>query len=213
MLKINRRVCWGMVLCLLVAVGGCAQRQFKRGSTGTPTPRQAPPPPPVKNMPISPELEARAAEELGRAVSSDQPLIRAHAIEALTRIGGEGIEDAIVQALHDPAGIVRFAGVMAAGERRVAAALPRLRDMVEDSSRTGQAAARFALDRLGDYPHSRGLESCATHPQATGRASTALVLGLLGEPRGMNILRGMRRDRDPAVLLQVAEARWRLGDM
>src|SRR5690606_3696284 len=66
---------------------------------------------------------------------------------------------------------------------------------------------------LGDYRHSRDLETFATHPQPPLRANTAMVLGLLGEPSGMNILRGMQRDRDPAVLLQVAEARWRLGDM
>ncbi len=39
-----------------------------------------------------------------------------------------------------------------------------------------------------------------------------MVLGLLGEKSGLNILRALRSDRDPAVRLQVAEAMWRLGD-
>jgi hypothetical protein len=37
------------------------------------------------------------------------------------------------------------------------------------------------------------------------------VLGLLGEPSALSVLKVMRTDVDPGVRLQVAEAMWRLG--
>ncbi len=202
-------VCTG----LLLIANGCAKPQFKKSQNWTPNPRQAPPPPPVKKMPISAALEAKAASQMADAVRSDQPIIRAHAMEALKTVGGEGSEDVIVQGIDDPAAIVRFAAVMAAGERRIASAKPALLNHVEDPNTSVQVAVRYALHRLGDYRYSHDLESFATHPQAPIRANTAMVLGLLGEPTGMNILNAMMHDREPAVLLAVNEARWRLGDM
>ena len=39
-----------------------------------------------------------------------------------------------------------------------------------------------------------------------------MALGLLGEPSALKILRPMALNRNIMVFLQVAEARWRLGD-
>lgn len=192
---------------------GCAKPQFKQGPKWAPNPRQAPPPPPAKDMPISPELQSRATGEIEQALRSDDPLIRAHAIESLKTLGGEGSNEAIIDALSDPQAIVRFSAAMATGERKIAAAKTKLLNLVEDPDPSVQIAVRYALHRLGDYRHSLDLETFAAHPQASLRADTAMVLGLLGEPTGLAILRDMDYDRDPAVLLQVAEAQWRLGSM
>lgn len=212
-MPIKHLTSWVLALCLMFAITGCAKPQFKKGANWTPNPRQAPTPPPVKNMPVNPALEARAAEELGRAVKSDNPIIRAHAMESLKTVGGEGSDEVIVNALNDPTAIVRFAAAMAVGEKQIVAAKPRLREMLEDDNTNVQVAVRYALHRLGDYTHSHDLESFATHPQSPVRANTAMVLGLLKEPSGLNILDGMLTDRDPAVLLAVHESRWRLGEM
>src|SRR5690606_40982768 len=95
------------------------------------------------------------------ATRSNDPIIRAHAVESVKRIGGEGSDEIILAALNDEAGIVRFAGAMAAGERRIEAAHDRLLEMVDDPSVSVQVAVRFALHRLGDYPRSHALETFA----------------------------------------------------
>lgn len=194
----------GMVL--LVGCGG-PPRQRQRAHW-TPNPRRAPAPPPRVDMRIDPKLQERAANELLAATRSDDPIIRAHAIESVKRIGGEGSEQIILEALNDPEGIVRFGGAMAAGERQIAAAHERLLEMVDDSSASVQVAVRYALHRLGDYRRSRDLETFAKDPRTGVRANTAMVLGLLNEPTAVRILEYLRKDPEPAVTLQVAEALW-----
>ena len=49
-------------------------------------------------------------------------------------------------------------------------------------------------------------------PDPTDRARTALVLGMLGEPSAVKVLRPMRNDPSPAVRIQAHESLWRLGD-
>jgi HEAT repeat protein len=73
-------------------------------------------------------------------------------------------------------------------------------------------AARFALHRLGDTSLSHELERTARSPSSRTRGDTAMVLGLLGDRSGLNVLRAMRYDPDATVRLQVAESMWRLGD-
>lgn len=169
--------------------------------------------PPAVQKPIDLNLQERAAEVLVRAIGSEDPIIRAHAIESVKRIGGEGSEEVILDALNDGVGIVRFAGAMAAGERRVAAAHQRLLEMVDDPNVSTQVAVRYALHRLGDYRRSHDLETFARDPRTGVRANTAMVLGLIEEPTAVRILQGMRKDPEAAVTLQVAEALWRYHEM
>lgn len=215
LMEINRptvvRCMTVLALALMVGCGGPPRQQQR--AQWTPNPRRAPAPPPIVHMPIDRKLQERAANELLAATQSNDEIIRAHAVEAVKRIGGEGSEEIILKALNDPAGIVRFAGAMAAGERRIRAAHRRLLEMVDDESVDTQVAVRFALHRLGDYRRSHDLEVFAKDPRTSVRANTAMVLGLLEEPTAVRILRYLRRDPEPAVTLQVAESLWRYGEM
>src|SRR5438045_4205666 len=101
---------------------------------------------------------------------------------------------------------------MAVGELRIIEARPQLLKMVYDENRNVQVGVRFALHRLGDKRLSHDLEHYASDPDPGVRANTALALGLLGEPSALKILRPMALNRNTMVFLQVAEARWRLGD-
>lgn len=211
---LNRTITLLLCLAMCIAVGaGCGGPKRQKRSHWAAAPRQAPLPPPRVDMPIDADLQARAAEQLLAATQHTDPIVRAHAIESVKRIGGEGSEDLILAALEDKEGIVRFAGAMAAGERRIEAAYDRLLDMLEDPSASVQVAVRYALHRLGDYRRSHDLETFARHPRPQVRANTVMVLGLLEEPSAVKILRHLQRDRDPAVALQTAEALWRYGDM
>src|SRR5690606_19284163 len=130
-----------VVMCLAMVAGCRPKRQ--RGAHWAPAPRRAPAPPPRVDMPIDPRLQSRAAEELLSATRSNDPIIRAHAVESVKRIGGEGSDEIILAALNDEAGIVRFAGAMAAGERRIEAAHDRLLEMVDDPSVSVQVAVQI----------------------------------------------------------------------
>src|SRR5690606_34798473 len=131
-------------------------------------------PPPVKEMPVDQSLQERASAELEKALSSNDPLVRAHAVEAVRQIGGEGSHEAILAALNDESPIVRFAATLAAGEMRIAAAKDRLLELAEDASLDVQIGARFALHMLGDYRLSHDLEQYAVHATPRIRGNTVM---------------------------------------
>jgi HEAT repeat protein len=203
-------------LTLLVGLIGCGNDRNNRfpdkDAVWARPPKQPPKAPPRQEMPIDPALTQAAMQEIQSAVRSEDPIIRAHAIEAVRRAMPTEGRDVILKGLVDDASVVRFASAMAAGELRLAAAKPILTDMLSDPSRNVQIAVRFALHRLGDTSNSHDLERTARDPDKRIRANTVVALGLLGEKSALNILRPMQNDRDPAIRLQVAEAMWRLGN-
>ena len=198
------------VLTLLLAavtLAGCSPRP--RISAASPPP---PPVPPAKPMAIDPQLMEQARSQIRSALSSNDEIIRANAVEAVQRgIGREGASE-ILAALDDRHPLVQFASAMAVGALELTDAHARLLELVDHEDPMVQVGVRFALHRLGDTTYSHDLEKSALHERPSIRGTTAMVLGLLGEPSALKILRVMRRDPDSAVRLQVAEAMWRLGD-
>lgn len=195
-----------------VAVG-CQPAQKDTGSQTrfTGEVRQIPAPPPAKPEAVDPATKALARKQITAAAHAKEPIVRAHAIEAIRQSGGAEGAAEVVWALADPEPVVRYAATLAAGEMRLTDAHPQLLKMLEDPSTTVQVGVRFALHRLGDTRRSHDLESFARDRDVVVRADTAMVLGLLGDPSGLNILRDMQFDRDAFVRLQVFEAMWRLG--
>ena len=214
MKRIDRYGTCVLALLLCVALMGCAGGGGGTGRKGVRSAPKVPPPvPPRANVPLDPGLQQQAKAELHRAAQqSTQPLIRAHALELMREVEPDEATQVVSRGLEDEAAVVRFAAAMAAGELRIDAR-DQLRQLaLEDPDTSVQIAARFALHRLGDTSLSHDLERTARSESARTRGDTAMVLGLLGEKSGLNILRALRTDRDPAVRLQVAEAMWRLGD-
>jgi HEAT repeat protein len=177
-------------------------------------PPKAPPAVPARvETPINQQLQADAKAELVRGAESSMPLVRAHAIELMREANLDDAGPHVMRGLEDDANVVRFAAAMAAGELRVAEAHDKLRKLaLEDKDTSIQIAARFALHKLGDTSLSHDLEITARSDDPRTRGDTAMVVGLLNEKSGLNILRAMRNDPDISVRLQVAEAMWRLGD-
>ncbi|HZZ41620.1 MAG TPA: HEAT repeat domain-containing protein [Tepidisphaeraceae bacterium] len=174
--------------------------------------RKVPAPPAAKPETIDPELKARARKEILTDARLKDPLIRAHAIEAIRDTGGgsDGAE-AVIWALNDPEAVVRFSACLAAGELKLESAHRPLLKLLQDPDPSVQVASRFALHRLRDKRFSHDLEKFARNPDIAIRGDTAMVLGMLGEPSAMNILREMQFDKDASVRLQAQEAMWRLG--
>jgi len=167
--------------------------------------------PAKKDVPLNLRLQELARMEVDSALASDQPIVRAHAIEVVQHEMPTEKGTEIWSKLKDPDTVVRFAAVMAAGELKLQDTRPELLELADDQQPTVRIAAAYALHRLGDYRYSKDLEKYSQDLDPQVRGNTALVLGLLGEPSALNVLKPMQRDENMAVSLAVAEAMWRLG--
>ncbi|UCG32574.1 MAG: HEAT repeat domain-containing protein [Phycisphaerales bacterium] len=140
-------------------------------------------------------------------------VVRAQAIEALGKVApGQGTPF-FLEALRDPSPVVRFAACMALGSARCKDAAELLRLRLEDEEGSVQAAAVYALHRLGDQGHTSILaDKLLRDPDVRVRRNAALILGELGEAGSIRLLKHAARDRDEGVMLQATEAMALLGD-
>jgi HEAT repeat protein len=211
---------------LLTFITGCGPPGARgpRPQRGIPADRalvktkEPPKPPPAKAVPLDPQLRSAARQELAAAAKSSQAQLRAHAIEgaryAYPVIGADAAKH-IVAGLGDSEPLVRFAAAMAAGELKLEDARTSLGRIVEDPDPRVQVAVRFALHKLGDDSRTHDLEQFAVDAvpgHQSVRVAVATVLGRLGEPTGVKILKVLRRDEATSVRQEAGEALYRLGD-
>jgi HEAT repeat protein len=206
-----------LCLCLVAIVatplagcGGKGRGKNREVRLNQPT-KQPPRVPERVDVPADQNLRSLAWQELSTAKGSNNPLVRAHALEGMKDSVGANAADAIVSGLSDDAGVVRFAATLASGELKLPAAKSVLLTMVDDVDASVRVGSRFALHRLGDKRRSHDLEVYAKDPSPRTRGDVALVLGMLGEPSATNVLIPMLADSNAAVRLQASEALWRLG--
>ena len=106
---------------LLIAAGGCGARtpasrngEGKAEGRMPKAPREAPLPPPVKNVPLDPALAAAADHELVQALAAPQYIYRAHALEGFRQSNGTRHQKGIIAALKDAEPRVRFTAALTA---------------------------------------------------------------------------------------------------
>lgn len=209
----------GIVVIALSAV-------LSSGVTGcAPT---APPPKPAKKVldvpkvPVAPayspgvidtELQTAARNEIVAAFGASDPVLRAQALEAMSKSRDPDAQDSIAKALADKDGLVRFAGAMAAGDLKLKPLYANLKVLANDADDNVKVAARYALFRLGDASLTQEIAQLGQHPMAGVRRNAAMVLGLMENKSAAKVLHLMlKTDTDPLVRLQAAESLWRLGD-
>ncbi len=217
MLRIKRIVTSQVALLFvtLVVAAGCGggAQQGPKALKVPPRAPEAPPVPPVQHVEVDPQLLVSARQEIAQAFGSNDPVLRANALEAAQgALDAPAARDMVLHGLGDADGLVRFAAAMAAGQMRLKEAYLPLLKLVNDPNVRVRIGVRYALHRLGDTRFSHDLERTAMDPSKYVRADTAMVLGMLNEPSALKILRQMQNDDEPLVRLQVAEAMWRLGD-
>jgi HEAT repeat protein len=158
-------------------------------------------------------VENAALRQLLNLAESRDPVLRCNAIESLQEVAPDDAVDPALAALESDDPQVRFAGCMALGTLRVADAHDRLLKLrIEEHSHIVQVGIRYALHRLGDVRYSHDLEQYAVDPNPEVRGKTAFVLGRLGEPSAIPLLRTMQHDPEESIRLEAAESLWRLGD-
>lgn len=166
------------------------------------------------------EVRRRAIEQVLASSRSDDPRLRARAIEA-----AHGLEDHVVQlarlGLADVNDGVRFGAVVTAGKFRMKGLAPTLEHLRGDPSSSVRAAVLFALQRCGERVDLSPLATMLKNADPTLRANAALLLGRLGQSSALPMLKDIARlgqspymsARDHAMVkIQIAEAMILLGD-
>ncbi|MGD1278768.1 MAG: HEAT repeat domain-containing protein [Tepidisphaeraceae bacterium] len=202
---------WPLLALVFFFMGCGPHRPSQRGMEMPPPPRM-PDAPRLHPQSLDPALRDAARGELMAESDAASPIVRSHAIEAMSEAAGDLAAHAILKALSDPEPVVRFAAAMAAGRMRLKVAYQPMLAMVQDKDARVRAGVRFALHRLGDTRFSHDLERLAVNSDSSVRGATAMALGLLGEPSATRVLLPMMSDSSSAVRIQAAEALWRLGN-
>jgi HEAT repeat protein len=203
------------LLTIALIAAGCAAAN-KQPMALKDWPKPAPPPavPPQRPEALDSDLQSQAKAEIRLALTSNDPHVRVIAIEAAQDTLGQGAHELVAAALDDKDPNVRFAGAMAAGRLKFQDLHNKLLELANDPVIKVQIGVRFGLHKLGDTHLSHDLEKMAQNPNPRVREDVAMILGQLGEPTGLKVLKGMLvNETDDSVRIQIAESRWRLGDV
>jgi len=200
-------------LILAAVVCSCASRD-NTGVFKQPGRPPAPPPvPAVRKEPLNPALQEQARKEIRDAFASNDPIMRADAIEAAQNTFGADAREIVSAGLGDKDGRVRFAAALAAGVLKFSDLHDRLWSMSDDPSPAVQVAVRFALHRLGDTRLSQELVKLAVNENPGIREYVAMVFGMIGEPSALKVLQQMApKELEPDVRIQIAASRWKAGN-
>ncbi|MFG0242487.1 MAG: HEAT repeat domain-containing protein [Phycisphaerales bacterium JB054] len=165
-------------------------------------------------------LRELAIDDLMQLASSEDPQVRANAIEGLILAPGR-LEVVLPAALADPNEGVRTVAAMAVGRAEVEGVLSAVEPMVRDSSPYVRAAAIYALRKNGRDINPTPLGAMVTQdPSPRIRSHAAFLLGELGDKGTSSLLREAAKAKvirataaETKVLsVQIAEALVKLGD-
>lgn len=165
-------------------------------------------------------LRTKAIDELTESAFDSEPLLRANAIEGLQE-APEVVEPIARAGLHDSNLGVRFVAAMVIGKLKLRDSVVFVEPLLNDSSTVVRAAAIFALRENGQNANPTLLATMLESRDTTERAQAALILGLLGDPSAIGMLRSAARRSSPLTSmiedriarLQIAEALVKLGDV
>lgn len=166
-----------------------------------------------------PQLRELAVKILIDASMSDIPLLRANALEGMQAAPDRALPLA-TRLLSDPNPAVRYVAVVTAGQLQFKSLAGSIRPLLKDDNPSVQAAAIYALRALGEKIDLTPLAGLLERRDTGLRANVAQLLGLLGDPSAVPMLRRAALQPMPragatdlaVVRIQIAEAMARLGD-
>ena len=162
---------------------------------------------------VDASLRDTARVTLVKMLANENPSIRANAIEGVQDTLGTDGRLYFFDALKDESPIVRFAALMAIGKTRAYNGREFVTPLMSDRDASVQLAAVYANFRLGGSSQNlRALELALTNQNPAVRGNACLILGILGEPSAVRVLRPKLKDSTAEVALQAAEALWKLGN-
>ncbi len=165
-----------------------------------------------------PRLRETAANALVQASVSPDPLMRANAMEALEP-APEHLPEILLRGVNDENRGVRFVATVMVGRVRMQSLLPEARENLFDGSASVRAAAIYAAHQCGEPADPTPLGAMVMSDDPEVKANAAMVLGALGDPTAIPMLKEAVHQRIPRVPvarerivdLQIAEAMVKLG--
>ncbi|MCK5113309.1 MAG: HEAT repeat domain-containing protein [Phycisphaerae bacterium] len=161
------------------------------------------------------QLHVDARATLLQAVNSDDPLVRAHAMEAIGQTLKTSGAAYLMQGLSDKAVIVRYAAAMGLGDIKYKPAEKKLVAVVENPKTDERVvcAAIYALHEIGNYEFAYQLGVILTSRFELGRASAAQAMGKMGEKTAIGPLKtALGYENNDAAKINMVEALALLGD-
>jgi HEAT repeat protein len=157
---------------------------------------------------------------LQEGLYSDDPRIRANAVESMRYAPKEQLTNAVRVGLGDENRGVRFVSVMLIGETQLCDDSLLLEPLLLDPSESVQAAALYSLYRCGEQINLNPLASMLQSDNPELRGNAALVLGRMGNPSAIPLLRSASHEQMDGILpirrrlinLQLSEALVLLGE-
>lgn len=202
---------WALTLLLIVGlgVGLPASAQGERGDRPAPQSDEAR----ILLLQAKPKAYG-IIEEAGR---SDRSRVRLAAIEAAEH-APDAAPDLARDGLTDENPAVRFAALVTIGKLELDELTLAAMDLMKDDNPSVRAAAIFAAKRCGRDVDLTPLAQLLASGDASARANAAVLIGQLGDPQALEMLREMADAPMPRVLpaqrtwvrLQFAEAMIRL---
>ncbi len=165
-------------------------------------------------------IRERALATIEESAKSPDAPIRANAVEAAS-LAPDRLKTIVDRALDDHNPGVRTVAAMAVGKARLTKLAPRVRPLLTDQSPYVKSAAIYALAKCGfEVDRSSLAGMLLRDPSLRVRSHVAFILGELGDPSALPLLREAVSQRAPGISperfnlfeLQVAEAMIKLGD-
>lgn len=171
------------------------------------------------SLPVGPEtLVKKSTEVIKDLAKSENPYIRTYAMEGLVSIADSSADELIVKALDDDIDAVQAAAAIAAGDRQIKAAVPKLEKLIKSDNIMIKLNAGYALEKMGDRRFLKWYDKAIVSSNEKYAGQSCLLLGKLGDSpfrkNSKEILHEVMdvKGQKPYIRLQAAEALARLGD-
>ncbi len=167
------------------------------------------------------ELREGAIQIIQDAARSEDPFLRANAIEAMQSVPSRVLPLAQI-GLDDEHPVVRFTSLVTIGKMRMHELGPAALRCVEDQDPSVRAAAMYAARRCNQEVDISEMAEMLGAPNPSVRSNTVMLLGLMGESSALPMIDAMAKVpmpnqrvdklRQAIVRIQFAEAQFILGD-
>lgn len=138
--------------------------------------------------------------------------VRINAIDSLAKIGGEGVQQALLDFLAEDDVEIQSIVLMGLADERYAGAFREVGEMLRSESDRIRANAADALGAMGKPETVPLLMEAAADPATDVRSRAAFALGKLGDPRGVPALIAMAKDSSWEVRGNAVQALGMVGD-
>ncbi len=149
-------------------------------------------------------IALKSDQALLQELTGDQdPLVRAYAIDALGKIGAEGVVDRIRMMLADESEHVRMASARALGRQKGRGAVDGLVLLLRDEHADVVREALGALGELGERNSAEHVVPLLAHDDVLVAISATRALGLLAWNGDSEVLEYLCTSADPEVLKEL----------